>query len=58
MDLLGVKLQMSSSHNSPHDGQSEVMNRILEDYLRNVVVKEGKIGMISYLLPNFATIHP
>ncbi len=34
MDICGVKLKMSSSRNVQTDGASEVMNRMVENYLR------------------------
>lgn len=34
MSLCGIRLQMSSSHHPQTDGASEVMNRMVENYLR------------------------
>ena len=34
MILCGITLQMSSSHHPQTDGISEVMNRMIENYLR------------------------
>ena len=39
---LGISLHMGTAYHSSADGQSEVMNRILEDYLRHFVSYTGK----------------
>ncbi|KAJ7548410.1 hypothetical protein O6H91_07G010900 [Diphasiastrum complanatum] len=42
MRILDVQLFMGSAYHSTSDGQSEVLNRILEDYLRHFVTPSGK----------------
>jgi len=39
---LGITLHMGTTYHSLANGQSEVMNRILEDYLRHFVSRTGK----------------
>ncbi len=45
MDLWGVKLKMSSSRHPQTDGASEVMNRMVENYLRCYVHIIRMIGI-------------
>ncbi|KAJ7522070.1 hypothetical protein O6H91_19G082100 [Diphasiastrum complanatum] len=42
MRILDVQLFMGSAYHSTSDGQSEVLNRILEDYLRHFVTPSEK----------------